>query len=197
MGHPTITERILIWLATLIFSRHRSGGFLKTRYPQIIQINSTILLVVLKPLILGTPNLISTPPNYIYITLQLGESEQSHDDWQENSATPINVISQELNWHANMNALIVNMALLQVAMYETNKQNTLAQKPCWTQLQVTEHWMKIDGNWRVYQFTINRWIFGPCFSWGRCKPILHLRTGLGELLQVAKITLNGSGKLVI
>ena len=68
------------------------------------------------------------------------ESEQSHDDWQENSATPINDVSQDLNWDANMNALIVNMALLQVAMYETNKQHR--HKPCWTQLQVTEHWIR-------------------------------------------------------
>jgi hypothetical protein len=51
---------------------------------------------------------------------------------------------------------------------------------------------EIDGNCRVYQFTAeNGHVFPEAVA------SQYFIYALGELLQVAKITLNGSGKLVI
>ena len=52
---------------------------------------------------------------------------------------------KELNRDGEFNAMIINLALLSIAMAELNDTN----KPCSTQMRVIEHWWDGIGNWKA------------------------------------------------
>ena len=52
---------------------------------------------------------------------------------------------KELKRDGEFNAMIVNLALLSIAMDELNDKN----KPCLTQMRVIEHWWDGIGKWKA------------------------------------------------